>query len=136
MNVTERFLKYVRFDTQSDEHSETCPSTDKQKLLGAALVEEMQGMGIADAYMDKDGYVYGTAAGAKNAPVIGLIAHMDTSPDCSGRDVKPRIVEYTGGELALNENTVLSPKDFPRLQNSVGTEIFSDFGKDSGQGDK
>ncbi len=124
MTVTERFLKYIGFDTQSDEHSESCPSTDKQRLLGAALVEELHSMGITDAYMDKDGYVYGTVQGAKNAPVIGLIAHMDTSPDCSGKDVKPRIVEYTGGDIALNATTVLSPKDFPRLQSSVGKHLI------------
>ena len=100
MTVTERLLHYVSFDTQSDESSETCPSTAKQKLLGEALVEEMRAMGIADARIDKDGYVYGSVPGTPGAPAIGLIAHMDTSPDCSGRDIKPRIVEYTGGDIA------------------------------------
>ena len=89
------------------------PSTAKQKLLGEALVEEMRALGIADARIDADGYVYGSVPGTPGAPAIGLIAHMDTSPDCSGRDIKPRIVEYTGGDIALNENTVLSPEDFP-----------------------
>ena len=124
MTVSERFLKYVSFDTRSDESSETCPSTAKQKLLGAALVEEMKAMGIADAYMDADGYVYGTVPGTPGAPVIGLIAHMDTSPDCSGANVRPRIVEYSGGDIRLNDNDILSPADFPRLSNNVGKHLI------------
>ena len=92
--VTERFLRYVSFDTQSDETSETCPSTAKQKLLGQALVEEMKHMGICDARMDEHGYVYGTVPGDEDLPSIGLIAHMDTSPDASGQDIKARIVEH------------------------------------------
>ena len=124
MTVSERFLKYVSFDTQSDEASESCPSTAKQKLLGAALVEEMKAMGIADAYMDADGYVYGTVPGTPGAPVIGLIAHMDTSPDCSGANVRPRIVEYSGGNIRLNDTDVLSPADFPRLSNNVGKHLI------------
>lgn len=124
MTVSERFLKYVSFDTRSDESSETCPSTAKQKLLGAALVEEMKAMGIADAYMDADGYVYGTVPGTPGAPVIGLIAHMDTSPDCSGANVRPRIVEYSGGDIRLNDTDVLSPADFPRLSNNVGKHLI------------
>ena len=124
MTVSERFLKYVSFDTQSDEASESCPSTAKQKLLGAALVEEMKAMGIADAYMDADGYVYGTVPGTPGAPVVGLIAHMDTSPDCSGANVRPRIVEYSGGNIRLNDTDVLSPADFPRLANSVGKHLI------------
>ena len=87
MNVLDRFLKYVTFDTQSDESSATCPSTAKQKVLGAALVEEMKAIGIADAFMDENGYVYGTVPGDPSLPTIGLIAHMDTSPDASGADV-------------------------------------------------
>ena len=126
MNVSERFLKYVGFDTQSDESSETCPSTDKQKLLGAALVEEMKAMGIADAYMDAYGYVYGTVKGAENAPVIGLIAHMDTAPDCSGKDIKARVVEYHGGDIVLNEekDIIMRSCDFPLLEKSVGKRLI------------
>ena len=126
MTVSERLLKYVSFDTQSDESSETCPSTEKQRVLGAALVEEMQAMGIQDAHMDEDGYVYGSIEGAKDAPVIGLIAHMDTSPDCSGKDIKPRIVEYRGGDIVLNEekDVVMRASDFPRLKNSVGKHLI------------
>ena len=102
-SVVDRFLKYVSFDTQSDEMSETCPSTMKQKDLGAALVEEMLAMGILDARMDENGYVYGTVPGDPALPTIGLIAHMDTSPDASGKDVKAKIVEYAGGDVCLNE---------------------------------
>ena len=101
--VSERFLKYVSFDTQSDGASETCPSTAKQKLLGAALVEEMKEMGIADAFMDENGYVYGTVPGDPSRPTIGLIAHMDTSPDASGADIQAKIVAYEGGDVCLNE---------------------------------
>ena len=103
MNVIDRFLKYVSFDTESDEFSSTCPSTDKQKVLGAALVEEMLAMGISDAHMDENGYVYGTVPGDPALPTIGLIAHMDTSPAASGADIKAKIVEYTGEDVCLNE---------------------------------
>ena len=125
-SVVERFLRYVTFDTQSDEESDTCPSTEKQKALAAALVEEMRGMGIADARMDENGYVYGTVPGAQGAPVIGLIAHMDTSPDCSGKDIKPRTVLYEGGDIVLNEarGIVLSDRDFPKLKRSVGKHLI------------
>ena len=93
MTASERLLRYVSFDTQSNEDSESCPSTDKQRSFGAALVEEMLALGIRDARMDQDGYIYGTVPGRSDAPVIGLIAHMDTSPACSGANVRPRIVE-------------------------------------------
>ena len=126
MTVSDRLFRYVSFDTQSDESSESCPSTAKQKHLGSALVEEMKSMGIADAYMDTDGYVYGTVAGSPGAPVIGLIAHMDTSPDCSGRGIKPRIVEYTGEDIVLNEekNIILSAREFPLLTRSLGKHLI------------
>ena len=126
MTVSERLLQYVRFDTQSDEASETCPSTEKQRALGAALVDEMKRMGIADAYQDVDGYVYGTVNGTENAPVIGLIAHMDTAPDCSGKDVCPRIVSYSGGDIVLHEEKqiILREQEFPRLHNSIGKHLI------------
>ncbi len=126
MTVSERLLHYVSFDTQSNEDSETCPSTAKQKLLGAALVEEMHAMGISDAYMDENGYVYGTVPGEKNAPVIGLIAHMDTSPDCSGTDIQARTVKYEGGDLLLNaeKGIYLRPSEFPNLNRSVGKHLI------------
>ena len=126
MNVTERFLKYVSFDTQSDENSESCPSTAKQRALGAFLVEDMKAIGIADARMDTDGYVYGSVPGTAEGPVIGLIAHMDTSPDCSGADIKPRIVAYQGGDLVLNpeQGIVMKAKDFPSLARNVGKHLI------------
>ena len=125
-SVTERFLKYVSFDTMSDEFSETCPSTDKQKLLGAYLVEEMKGMGIADAFMDEHGYVYGTVPGHPALPTIGLIAHMDTSPDCSGADIKAKIVEYTGEDICLNDEKqiFLREADYPSLKNHHGKRLI------------
>ena len=125
-NVCERFLRYVSFDTQSDELSETCPSTAKQKLLGAALVEEMKAMGIQDARMDENGYVYGTVPGDPQLPTIGLIAHMDTSPDASGADIKTKIVEYTGKDICLNEEKgiFLREKDYPSLKNHMGKHLI------------
>ncbi|MBR6766412.1 MAG: peptidase T, partial [Clostridia bacterium] len=125
-SVSERFLKYVSFDTKSDEFSETCPSTDKQKLLGAALVEEMLEMGITDARMDDNGYVYGTVPGDPSLPTIGLIAHMDTSPDASGADIKARVVEYDGGDICLNaeKDIWLRPGDYPGLKRHGGKHLI------------
>lgn len=125
-SVTERFLKYVSFDTQSDEHSSTCPSTARQRLLGAALVEEMQAMGITNPYMDEDGYVYGTVPGDPSLPTIGLIAHMDTSPDASGANVRAKIVEYTGGDVCLNaeKGIFLTVQDYPNLKNHMGKHLI------------
>ena len=124
--ATERFLKYVTFDTQSDEFSETCPSTDKQRVFGAALVEEMKAMGIADAHMDENGYVYGTVPGDPSLPTIGLIAHMDTSPDASGAGVKAKVVEYRGGDVCLNEekDIWLREKDYPSLKHHHGKHLI------------
>lgn len=124
--VTERFLRYVSFDTQSDEKSETCPSTDKQKQLGQALVEEMRDMGISDAYMDEHGYVYGTVPGDKDLPTIGLIAHMDTAPDASGADIKARIVEHDGSDILLNpeKGIYLREADYPILKKSRGKHLI------------
>ena len=124
--VTERFLKYVSFDTMSDEFSETCPSSEKQKLLGAYLVQEMLEMGIADAHMDEHGYVYGTVPGDPRLPTIGLIAHMDTAPDCSGADIKAKIVEYHGGDVCLHEEQgiFLREKDYPSLKHHHGKHLI------------
>ena len=125
-SVVDRFLKYVSFDTMSDEFSETCPSTARQKLLGAALVEEMKEMGIEDAYMDENGYVYGTVPGDPNLPTIGLIAHMDTSPDAPGANIKTKIVEYNGGDVCLNEELgiFLRESDYPSLKNHHGKHLI------------
>ncbi|MGM9549361.1 MAG: peptidase T [Faecousia sp.] len=125
-SVVSRFLRYVSFDTQSDETSGTCPSTAKQKLLGAALVAEMGELGISDARMDENGYVYGTVPGDPALPTIGLIAHMDTSPDASGAGIKARVVEYTGGDVCLNEekNIWLRVSDYPSLRGHVGKHLI------------
>ena len=127
MNVTERFLKLVSFETTSDETSETCPSTPNQKVLGREIVAQMLEMGIADAHMDDNGYVYGTVPATGNGPVIGLIAHMDTSPDASGANIRARITEpYAGGDVLLNEEKgiVLSPADYPSLKNHLGKRLI------------
>ncbi len=125
-SVVERFLRYVSFDTMSDENSETCPSTAKQKLLGAALVEEMKEMGISDARMDADCYVYGTVPGDPALPTIGLIAHMDTSPDASGADIKAKTVAYHGGDVCLNEEKgiFLREADYESLKNHQGKHLI------------
>ncbi len=123
--VLSRFLRYVSFDTKSDEFSSTCPSTDKQKLLAAALVEEMRAMGIEDAFMDQNGYVYGTVPGNPNLPTIGLIAHMDTSPDASGENVQAKVVAYDGGDVCLNKEKgiFLREKEYPSLKNHRGKHL-------------
>ena len=125
-SVSQRFLCYVGFDTQSDETSATCPTTAKQKLLGAALVAEMKAMGISDAFMDDFGYVYGTVPGDPGLPVIGLIAHMDTSPDAPGNDIKARIVEYTGEDICLNgeKGIFLRETDYESLANHHGKHLI------------
>ncbi len=125
-SVEQRFLRYVSFDTQSDEASETCPSTVKQRALGAALVEEMLAMGIQDAYMDEHGYVYGTVPGNPRLPTIGLIAHMDTSPDASGANIQAKTVAYSGGDICLNpeKGIFLREKDYSSLKNHVGKHLI------------
>ena len=119
MDLKERFLKYVSYDTQSSEESTTYPSTDKQKVLLSELRDEMQALGMTEVTMDRYGYVMGTVPatpGCENAPVIGFIAHVDTSPDMSGKDVKPRIVEdYDGGDIVLNGHLTMRVADFPEL---------------------
>ncbi|HRC81670.1 MAG TPA: peptidase T, partial [Sedimentibacter sp.] len=118
MKVHERLLNYVKIDTQSVPGSDKIPSSEKQKELGRFLVEEMKSMGIEDAYMDDNGYVYGTVKGNTDAPVIGFIAHMDTSPDMSGTNVKPKIIyNYDGSDIILNEEKqiVMDTKTFDHL---------------------
>ncbi len=125
-SVTERFLRYVTFDTQSNEDSETCPSTHKQRILGAALVEEMLAMGIQDAHMDENGYVYGTVPGDPALPTIGLIAHMDTAPDASGANVQAKILPYTGEDLCINEEKglYLRESDYPEMARHRGKHLI------------
>ena len=124
--VEKRFLRYVSYETTSDESSETCPSTANQKVLGAAIVEEMLSMGIADAHMDENGYVYGTVPGDPSLPTIGLIAHMDTAPDASGANIRPRIVEYTGGDILLNgeKGIYLRETDYESLKRNHGKHLI------------
>ncbi len=124
--VYERFLRYVSFDTQSNEESETCPSTAKQRILGNALVEEMLAMGIGDAHMDENGYVYGTVPGDPSLPTIGLIAHMDTAPDASGENVQAKIVPFDGAYVCLNEEKqiFLREKDYPGLALHRGKRLI------------
>lgn len=124
--VVERFLRYVNFETTSDEASETCPSTPGQKVLGAKLVEEMKEMGISDAHMDENGYVFGTVPGDLNLPIIGLIAHMDTSPDASGNHIRPRIVEYQGGDICLNpeKDIWLRQSQYENLELHTGKHLI------------
>ena len=124
--VEKRFLRYVSYETTSDESSETCPSTEKQKALGKTIVEEMLAMGIADARMDENGYVYGTIPGDPSLPTIGLIAHMDTAPDASGADIQARIVEYNGGDILLNEEKgiYLRETDYESLKRNHGKHLI------------
>ena len=126
ITASERFLRYVTFDTKSDELSETCPSTDKQKVFGAYLVEEMKELGIQDAHMDENGYIYGTVPGDPRLPTIGLIAHMDTSPDASGENIQAKTVFYEGGDVCLNEekDIWLKEADYPNLKNHVGKHLI------------
>lgn len=119
MDLKDRFLKYVSFDTQSDEESTTFPSTDKQLVLLNFLADEMRSLGLQDVTVDKYGYAMGTipaSEGYENAPVIGFISHVDTAPDMSGKDIKPRIIdEYDGEDIVLNGALSMKVSDFPEL---------------------
>ncbi len=119
MELKDRFLKYVGFDTQSDEESASYPSTEKQLVLLGHLADEMRAMGMSEVEMDEWGYVMGTvpaSPGYEDRPVIGFIAHVDTSPDMSGADIKPRTIEnYDGGDICLNDTLTMSPAEFPEL---------------------
>ena len=128
MDVLERFLRYVSFDTQSSEESGTTPSTQKQRLLGQALADELRALGLADARMDRYGYVYAhlpATSGREGEPCLGLIAHMDTSPSASGEAVKPQVVRYEGGDLPLNRElgVVMELSRFPMLAKYAGQEL-------------
>lgn len=129
MKVHERFLNYVKYDTQSVEDVEIIPSSEKQKDLAVFLVEEMKNIGIRDAYMDENCYVYGTVEKNtdKDVPVIGFIAHMDTAPDMPGNDIKARIVhDYDGKDIVLNEEKgiVMHTNMFEHLLNYVGNDLI------------
>ena len=128
MTVTERFLNYVSFATQSDENTGACPSTPGQLELGYYLAREMEEMGLARVRTDANGYVYAVLpANCKtDAPVLGLIAHMDTSPDCSGAGIKPRTVLYQGGDIVLHQekNIVMRESEFPSLTRNRGKHLI------------
>lgn len=129
MKVQERFLKYVTFDTQSDENSQTTPSSLKQLKLAKYLVDELKNIGVTNAYVDEFGIVYGSllANCEANCPKIGFIAHMDTSPDMSGENVKPRIIEnYDGSDIILNEKLTIhmGPNDFESLNRNIGENLI------------
>jgi tripeptide aminopeptidase len=131
--VTERFLRYVVIDTQSDPASPTCPSTAKQKDLGRLLVSELKEIGIADAHLDEHGYVYATipATTDKKVPVICFCSHMDTSPDCTGRNVRPQVVRnYRGGDIALpgDPTQVIRAAEHPELAGQIGNDIITTDG--------
>jgi tripeptide aminopeptidase len=131
--VTERFLRYVVIDTQSDPASPTCPSTEKQKDLGRVLESELRAMGIRDAHLDEYGYVYATipANTDKQVPVICFCSHMDTSPDCTGTDVKPQIVKnYRGGDIVLpaDSTQVIRAAEHPALKDQIGNDIVTSDG--------
>jgi len=131
--VLDRFLRYVKIDTQSDPESKTIPSTEKQKDIGKVLVEELLQMGISDAHLDEFGYVYATIPGNsdKKVPVICFCSHMDTSPDSSGKDVKPMVHQnYNGSDIILPDDSsiVIKPSEHPDLQDQIGNDIVTASG--------
>ena len=134
MNVVDRFLKYVKFDTQSDELTNLTPSTPGQMIFAQALEKELKEMGLKNITLDDNGYLMATLPGNtdKKVPTVGFIAHLDTSPDMSGRHVNPRIVEnYDGGDIVLDaeNNVVLSPNEFPELKEYTGQALIVTDGK-------
>ena len=127
MDITKRFLNYTQFDTQSSEESQSVPSTAKQLIFAEYLKKELEAEGLSDVEMDEMGYIYATlkANTKKPTPTIGFISHYDTSPDCSGANIRPRIVEnYDGGDIVLSEGIVSSPKKFPELLSHVGEDLI------------
>ena len=131
--VTDRFLRYTAIDTQSDPSSETCPSTEKQKNLGRLLVSELLEMGISDAHLDDFGYVYASIPGntEKQVPVICFCSHMDTSPDCSGENVKAIIHQnYQGQDIILPDDStqIIYMNDHPDLKNQIGNDLITASG--------
>lgn len=127
MDITERFLNYTKFDTQSAEDSQSVPSTKKQLAFAEYLMKELKAEGLDDVEMDDNGYVYATLKSnvKGEVPTIGFISHYDTSPDCSGKDIKARIVKnYDGSDITLSEGIVSSPKKYPELLNHVGEDLI------------
>lgn len=129
MDLITRFLNYVKFDTQSSEEGQGCPSTEKQMVFARYLEQELKDIGLEEVELDEHGYLYATLPANTDAsvPVIGFIAHMDTSPDCSGENVRPRMVEnYDGGDIVLSaaDGIVTSPEMFPELKDHVGEDLI------------
>jgi len=132
MDIIERFLKYVSFDTQSSEESDSVPSTPKQLLFAKYLKEELKDEGFDDVEMDDMGYVYATLSSniKKDVPTIGFISHYDTSPDCSGEGVRPRVIKgYDGGDIELSPGIVSSVSKFPELLSHVGEDLIVTDGR-------
>ena len=131
MDITERFLNYTKFDTQSSEDSDSVPSTPKQLIFAEYLKKELINEGLSDVEMDDKGYIYASLkANTKGVPTIGFISHYDTSPDCSGADIKPQIVhQYDGSDILLSEGIVSSPAKFPELLKHVGEDLIVTDGK-------
>jgi tripeptide aminopeptidase len=127
MDIVDRFLGYVKFDTQSSEESETTPSTSKQLIFADYLKKELEKEGLDDVECDDMGYIYATLPSniKKDVPTIGFISHYDTSPDCSGNDIKPRIIKnYDGNDILLSDGIVSSPKKFPELSSHIGEDLI------------
>ena len=127
MNITERFLNYTKFDTQSAEESNSVPSTAKQLVFAEYLRKELEREGLEDVEMDDKGYIYATlrANTHDKVPTIGFISHYDTSPDCPGADIRPQIVRnYNGSDILLSDGIVSSPKKFPELLQHVGEDLI------------
>ena len=131
MTVSERFLKYVSFGTNSDENSESCPSTESQLVLGKYIAEELKSIGLCDVEIDDNGYVYGAinaTGGRESDPSIGFIAHMDTSSAVKGDDIKPLVHSYGGGDIKLSGSESIKTKDFPYLEKWIGSEVITSDG--------
>ena len=127
MNLTERFLNYTKFDTQSAEDADCVPSTSKQLLFAEYLKKELETEGLSDVELDEKGYIYATLKSniKEKVPTIGFISHYDTSPDCSGADIKAQIVHnYNGGEIQLSEGIISSPRKFPELLHHIGEDLI------------
>lgn len=127
--VIERFFSYIKMDTKSNEDSTTCPSTSGQLELGKKLVQELKDMGIENAHQDKDGYIYASLKGnAEGVKPMGLIAHMDTAPDLDGKCINPRILDYKGGDIKLNDEYTMTVKEFPSLKELEGQRLITTDG--------
>lgn len=128
--IVERFIKYIRIDTKSDENSNTCPSTKGQLELGKLLVGELKELGLEDVKQDENGYIYATLKSNidKKVPTIGFISHLDTSPDIDGKCINPKIFTYEGGDIKLNDQYTMTEKEFPYLKDLVGKELITTDG--------